>query len=206
MRSEFGRYAALCSELVSVASQDERFAQTVANLEAIGKRHALVLMEIALPAGLDVSISNGAASLEGTVTSCRWEGPLGYSIELRLRPESQWSRTVFEPAHMLDLSEVKDRSTSKVFPRGSTENFVPSQCNQYCTDEGAAYENPAKHLTPPEVVTSPELERRRPAAKTRCNLRSELAGVRPGRRAFGPQGLAEGRPAHRRLRRPAAFR
>lgn len=73
------------------------------NLEAIDQRRALVLTEVPLAEGLEISIQANAHVLTGVVEECRLENPLGWFIEVRLKPESWWSEQWFKPQHLFKV-------------------------------------------------------------------------------------------------------
>jgi hypothetical protein len=95
-----------CSELVSVVrSNNGRRESVQGNLEEIAERSALVLAEAALSAGSRVEITSNSHVLKGIVKSCTLQTGLGFLLEVRLAPESYWSRTGFVPQHLLTFRQ-----------------------------------------------------------------------------------------------------
>lgn len=120
----------LCSELVSIFStRSNRDSEVVSgNLEAIGEQRALVLTEVPLRPGSQISIDAHANVLKGVVERCSVDAPLGCFIEVRLEPESWWSEQWFKPEHLLAVGAGKRvAQASKVLTLENpsvTENFL----------------------------------------------------------------------------------
>jgi hypothetical protein len=77
------------------------------NLEEIGARSALVLIECPLAVGSRVHIACRSHLLKGTTTSCTFHHALGYFLEIELAPASRWSRRWFVPQHFLPRREFQ---------------------------------------------------------------------------------------------------
>ena len=75
------------------------------NLEEIAERTALVLAEDVVPSGSRVDIACKSHILKGAVKSCTLQSGLGYLLEIRLAPESYWSRNRFVPQHLLTIRQ-----------------------------------------------------------------------------------------------------
>jgi hypothetical protein len=93
----------LCSELVSVLYEDgsHKTRATVANLEEISSRSAILLCEEHLKPGVPVALSSKGHDLYGIVASATFERLLGWYIVLRLELRSQWTSRWFLPEHLL---------------------------------------------------------------------------------------------------------
>lgn len=91
----------LCSELVSILCGCGRLV--IGNLEEIGERSALLLVDAPIRRSSKVSINCDTCSLRGVVQSCRFEQPLGYMIEVMLDSDSCWSPRWFTPKHLMFL-------------------------------------------------------------------------------------------------------
>lgn len=122
MSDSFTSHAYLCSELVSIASKQ---AVIPGNLEAIDERSALVLTEVPLRRGLEISINASGNTLTGIVDECRFDGPLGWYVEVRLKPESWWSEEWFRPEHLL-LVGARRTKVKTLENLSVTENFFPA--------------------------------------------------------------------------------
>jgi hypothetical protein len=73
------------------------------NLEEIGEWFAEILTESAFPCNANVRIQSRSHQMEGRVTSCKYQQPLGYIVKVELNPESRWSDRWFTPKHLLKL-------------------------------------------------------------------------------------------------------
>jgi hypothetical protein len=116
MNKRFEAYPNLCSELVSIhpkhSSSDGKAIQ--GNLEAIGEWTALVLTDTPITCGAEVRIhASKGNSFNGIVESCSLDEPLGWSVEVRLKPASRWSYRRFKPQHFLSLSSWPGIETRK---------------------------------------------------------------------------------------------
>ena len=88
-----------------VRTNDGRKESVQGNLEEIAERTALVLAEGALPSGSRVNVACKSHILKGIVKSCTTQVGLGFLLEVRLSPESYWSRTGFVPEHLLTFRQ-----------------------------------------------------------------------------------------------------
>jgi len=99
MNRSFSTHPYLCSELVLI---DTGYSPIIpGNLEAIGRSSALVLTQTSVTRKTDVSIHTKDHILKGIVERCIFDEPLGCYVEIRLKPESRWSKTWFNPQHLL---------------------------------------------------------------------------------------------------------
>jgi hypothetical protein len=103
MNPSINTHPYLCSELVSIAA--EHSPSVCGNLEAISQSRLVVLTDIPLRQGTQVSINTKEHVLKGTVERCNIHEPLGCYIEVRLKPESRWSKRWFVPEHLLALGD-----------------------------------------------------------------------------------------------------
>jgi hypothetical protein len=95
----------LCSEIVSVARlSGRRSAKTLdGNLEEIGQRSALILMQDAVPPGTRVEVKGKTHNLKGFVRRCTFDKLLGFFVDIRLDATSLWSEKWFVPEHLFAL-------------------------------------------------------------------------------------------------------
>ncbi len=91
----------VCSQLVSVLCNCGRLIS--GNLEEIGERSALVLVDSPIRCSSQISIACDQHNLHGIVKSCVFTGLLGYLVEVTLDPDSCWSPRWFTPKHLFDL-------------------------------------------------------------------------------------------------------
>lgn len=93
----------LCSELVSILCGCGRLIN--GNLEEIGERSAVVLVDTPIRRNSQVSINCEIYNLRGIVRSCTFENVLGYLVEVALDVDSCWSPRWFTPKHLMCLFE-----------------------------------------------------------------------------------------------------
>ena len=94
-------YRHLCSELVSILCGCGRLIS--GNLEEIGERSALVLVDSPIRCSSRISIACDTYNLRGVVQSCTFSDLLGYLVEVTLDVDSCWSPRWFTPKHMMTL-------------------------------------------------------------------------------------------------------
>jgi hypothetical protein len=97
-----------CSEIVSIARRGKNgLVQWIAgNLEEIGERTLVVLTEGPIPVGTWVRIRCQQCELSGIAEARSYNRQLGFSIKVRLAPESRWTLSLFKPDHLFTLPEV----------------------------------------------------------------------------------------------------
>jgi hypothetical protein len=93
----------LCSDLVTVQFTDPagRRKRITANLEEIAPQRLSLLVDSRIPAGSSATIEAPGLILRGRARKCERSEDLGWFIEVRLAPDSRWSRARFTPAHLL---------------------------------------------------------------------------------------------------------
>ena len=101
----------LCAEIVQLAWQDAtgRQRRCVANLEDISLAGLCLQLENPIPAGTPVAMEYGDGELVGTVRYCRFQ-ECGYFLGIELLDGCRWSSQHYRPQHLLDPSELLDRS------------------------------------------------------------------------------------------------
>ncbi len=97
----------LCADMVEVKWQDRlgRERQATALLEDISRSGACLQFEIPVPIGTRLSISCAREVLEAAVRYCVYR-EIGYFVGVQFSEASLWSRSQFEPQHMLDLERL----------------------------------------------------------------------------------------------------
>src|SRR2546423_1569631 len=95
----------LCSELVSVVPLSGRSRRRVldGNLEEIGERSALILVQNPLHNGERVRVTAKGHELIGRVKSCTIDRLLGFFVDIELDQDSLWSEKWFVPQHLFKL-------------------------------------------------------------------------------------------------------
>jgi hypothetical protein len=102
----------LCSELVRVGTKS---GETVANLEAIGERSAVVLCEEPMPRGRSVLMRAASCVFRARVAGCRKDGIVpGYRVLLEFREHVVWDRKIFSPDHLVDMAELARQTESQL--------------------------------------------------------------------------------------------
>ena len=79
-----------------------------ANLEDISPSGACVQFERPVAAGAKLCLMLGRHRFRGTVAYCAYE-EIGYFVGIRFDAGKKWSRTVYEPKHLLDPAQVVGR-------------------------------------------------------------------------------------------------
>lgn len=101
----------LCSELVRVCTSS---AETVANLEAIGERAAVVLCEERMALGTAVLMKAASCVFRARVGGCRRDEIVaGYRVLLEFREHVVWDRKAFSPGHLVDMNELARQAESQ---------------------------------------------------------------------------------------------
>lgn len=83
------------------------------NLEAIGEWSLVVLTQVPLRRGTEISIKTNSHVMNGIVKRCKVEAQLGYYLEVRLKQESRWSERWFEPKHLLKVGFREEEGGSR---------------------------------------------------------------------------------------------
>lgn len=165
----------LCSELVSIAGKQAGVVP--ANLEAIGERSALVLTDLPLRRGSEISISGSSYTLRGTVRTCHADGPLGYYADVRLDPGSRWSKQWFVPQHLLAVGTAARREESgkgiTLEKPSGPENFIHAE-NARNADFASAAPRQCNHAASTGCQSSPRLPSVRRPSVLRSQFRSHL--------------------------------
>ena len=91
----------LCSELVSILCGCGRLIS--GNLEEIGERTVLLLVDSPIRRSSHISIACEKHNLRGIVQSCTFTDVLGYLVEVTLDVDSCWSPRWFIPKHLMHL-------------------------------------------------------------------------------------------------------
>ena len=95
-----------CADLIEVTWSDGGSVRhNVANLEDISPTGVCLMLESALPMGVEVAVRVGAAELKG-VTRHATSGEAGFLIGIEFYPDSHWSSDLYQPQHMLDPQDM----------------------------------------------------------------------------------------------------
>ena len=97
----------LCSHLVTLRWSDERGVEReeTAVLENISASGASVQSEVRINWGTRIHLLAAKQQFRGTVRYCYWRDA-GYFVGIEFDPDSQWSRSKFEPEHLIDPGEA----------------------------------------------------------------------------------------------------
>jgi hypothetical protein len=108
----------LCSDLVTVNYTDRAGCRqrVTANLEEIAPNRLSLLVDLRIPTGSRATIEVRGLILRGRARKSEHSDDLGWFVEVRLAPDSQWSRDRYTPAHMLnpEPSFCRHSPTTKV--------------------------------------------------------------------------------------------
>lgn len=95
-----------CADLIEVTWSDGgRIRHSVANLEDISSSGICLMLESALPLGVEVTVRVGTAELKGIARHAT-SGEAGFLIGVEFYPESHWSADLYQPEHMLDPEDM----------------------------------------------------------------------------------------------------
>ncbi len=98
---------ALCADLVQVEWKDKSGwkRHSTAVLEDISPGGACLQMDVPIAPRSTLQIAFGAESFESSVRYCAFRD-IGYFIGLEFPKDRPWSRRLFRPKHMLELSRL----------------------------------------------------------------------------------------------------
>lgn len=93
----------MCADLVEVTWTEESGPRrrAIANLEDISLCGACIQMDHAIPLHSTVRIGYGSGELRGKVRYCVFR-EIGYFAGIEFDAKSRWSKSDFEPRHLLD--------------------------------------------------------------------------------------------------------
>jgi hypothetical protein len=103
MRERRGETRLLCADLVQVRWTDSggKSERAAAVLEDIAQSGACLQFESPVPVDAMLHIKHDHGELKGIVRYCEYRD-IGYFVGIAFAPAHGWSRTEFEPAHLLD--------------------------------------------------------------------------------------------------------
>src|SRR2546426_5952482 len=98
----------LCSHLVTLRWSDAVGAERKETgiLENISASGASVQGEVKVNWGTHIRLLAATHQFRGTVRYCYWRDS-GYFLGIEFDPDSQWSRSEFEPEHLIDPGELQ---------------------------------------------------------------------------------------------------
>jgi len=108
----------LCADMVTIRWSDAagRPHEDTALLEDIAQRGACLQVEKALPLDTEIALEHGKARMRGVVRYCVYR-EIGYFVGIQFTPDSEWSRSMFTPQHLLDLEQLVLDSAKKASKR-----------------------------------------------------------------------------------------
>jgi PilZ domain len=96
----------MCAELLTVRWIEEgRGRIEVAGLEDISPNGVCLQLENSIPVATPVSIYYQTGKYRGTVKYCT-PNPIGYLIGIAFDKGYRWSKSDFEPSHLLELPSL----------------------------------------------------------------------------------------------------
>ena len=108
----------LCADMVEAEWQDSRGGRkrVTALLEDISPSGACLQFESSIPLGSGIELHCPGEILVGVVRYCVFR-EIGYFIGVEFEPGASWSRTQFEPQHLLDLEQLVMKSAHRASRR-----------------------------------------------------------------------------------------
>lgn len=105
----------LCADLVNVMihSVDGRVSEGIANLEEINPRGASIHFEEAVREGARIELFCASCNLRGKVELCEFV-ETGYDVSMKFEKRGYWSRSKFEPKHLLSLAALRKLASAPV--------------------------------------------------------------------------------------------
>jgi len=109
----------LCADMVTIRWTDRAGQphEDTALLEDIAPHGACLQVEKALPLDTVIALQHAKARMRGAVRYCVYR-EIGYFVGIQFTPESEWSRSMFTPQHLLDLEQLVLDSAKKASKRG----------------------------------------------------------------------------------------
>ena len=97
----------LCADMVEVhwTPPSGKSKQAIALLEDISPSGACLQLEIELPVGTEVSWNSSRSEFRGFVRYCEFR-EIGYFVGVQFAAGSSWSRSSYEPQHLLDVEDL----------------------------------------------------------------------------------------------------
>jgi hypothetical protein len=94
----------LCAEIITIrwTDNDGCTRSEVATLEDISARGACVQLEQSIPLETKVSLHNPKSEYTGTVKYCIYR-EFGYLLGIAFDDGYRWSKTDYQPSHLLEL-------------------------------------------------------------------------------------------------------
>ena len=98
----------MCADLIRVRWVEEGHSCIeVATLEDISANGVCLQIENSIPVGTPVSIYYPTGKYRGKVKYCKFH-PIGYLLGIAFDEGYQWSKSDFEPSHLLELPSLPD--------------------------------------------------------------------------------------------------
>ena len=103
----------LCAELVEVLwEQGGRHCRRIANLEDISLSGICLHVEKPIPAGTRITMRYGDGQLFGSIRYCVFR-EIGYFLGIQLEADCRWSSLHFRPEHLVDPSELVEKTLAR---------------------------------------------------------------------------------------------
>ena len=100
----------MCADLVDVRWKDRsgRSCRAVANLEDISVSGVCLQVDVQIPVYSEVRITYPSGEYTGVVRYCQCR-EFGHFVGVQFETGSRWSRTSFQPMHLLDPKKLAKR-------------------------------------------------------------------------------------------------
>ncbi|MBL0156495.1 MAG: PilZ domain-containing protein [Bryobacterales bacterium] len=98
----------LCADLVEIHWKDSsgRNRQATANLEDISPSGLCLQVDVPIPVYSEVRITYPSGEYTGVVRYCQFK-EIGHYVGVQFEPGCRWSKTEYNPLHLLDLGELE---------------------------------------------------------------------------------------------------
>src|SRR5438270_6500852 len=107
MRHVPGKTNWLCSELVTLRFDQVAENKAIpANLEQVSPSSVILLSDIPVPCGCQLSILVQGQELRGEVSDQSFDAVLGWYLTIELDEATQWSPEWFTPEHLICVESV----------------------------------------------------------------------------------------------------
>jgi hypothetical protein len=105
----------MCAELLTIrwTEDDRRSRSEVANVEDISATGVCLHLEHSIPPGTEVSLRYPKGKYQGKVKYCTSQ-EIGYLLGIAFDNGYRWSKTDFQPSHLLELRLLHSKTVTPV--------------------------------------------------------------------------------------------
>jgi hypothetical protein len=120
MRERRSEMRIMCADMVEVrwrSPGSARFRRVTALLEDISTSGACLQMETAIPLGAEIRCQFAKQEFSGRARYCVYR-QIGYFVGVQFEAGSRWSRSAYQPRHLLDLERLVAEARKQGRQRG----------------------------------------------------------------------------------------